>query len=299
MRRQGGFVLCRPVSIILRYLLEYALFRLFGALIQSLPLAKASALGGLLWRWLAPFSKRHRRALAHIQIAYPDLSEPERERLARQMWDTMGRVFAESFRLQELATSDRVTIEDEEKVKKILSATNGYIACTAHQGNWEVAVAILLRFGHSPMGIYRRIKNPYVEKMVRQLREPLYPAGLVEKGRTAALTATKHVRNGGVLSVMADLRENRGVRVPFFGREAASTPFPAMVALSFDKPLFVAHVLREKDAHFRIQLEEVPVVRTGDREADVIATTANLQAALERNIRERPGEWMWGHRRWG
>jgi KDO2-lipid IV(A) lauroyltransferase len=61
----------------------------------------------------------------------------------------------------------------------------------------------------------------------------------------------------------------------------------------------VAHVLREKDANFRIKLEEVPVVRTGDREADVIATTANLQAALERNIRERPGEWMWGHRRWG
>jgi Kdo2-lipid IVA lauroyltransferase/acyltransferase len=39
-------------------------------------------------------------------------------------------------------------------------------------------------------------------------------------------------------------------------------------------------------------------VRKGSREEDVYATTALIQNCFEAWIRERPGEWMWVHRRW-
>ena len=97
---------------------------------------------------------------------------------------------------------------------------------------------------------------------------------------------------------MADLRELTGLKVPFFGRPAASNPFPAMLAVTLDKPVFVAHVMREPGVRFHIRLEEVTVSRTGQRENDILATTAAIQAIIEKNIRARPGEWMWSHRRW-
>ena len=36
-----------------------------------------------------------------------------------------------------------------------------------------------------------------------------------------------------------------------------------------------------------------------DSDADILAATANLQAAFERSIREKPEQWMWAHQRWG
>ena len=293
---------CKPPSYFadppLRYRIEYALYRLFAGLMHLLPIETASAVSGRLWRWLAPYSKRHRRVVRHLKIAYPEKSESERQEIAAASWDTMGRVFAESFRLNEILASDRVRLENFDTVQARLSACNGFVACSAHQGNWEIAVVPLTKMGIRTAGIYRRLKNPYVDEMVRQQRNALYPDGLFQKQHSTALTATRYLKNGGALSIMADLRERRGPSVPFFGHPAPSNAFPAMLAVTLDKPVFVAQVMREENVRFTIRLEEIDVVRTGDREADIIATTARIQAALERNIRARPGEWMWAHGRW-
>ncbi len=282
----------------MRYRLEYELYRLFAVVMRALPLETASQLSGMIWRWGAPFTRRHRRALEQISIAYPNLTNEERVLLASQMWETMGRVFAESFRLSEIMQSNRVTIENYDVVAARLQSCNGFIACSAHQGNWEVAAIGLMHLGIPAAGIYRQLKNPLVDALLREQRAPLYPNGLFPKVRSTALIATRYVKSGGALAVMADLRELTGIKVPFFGRPAASNPFPAMLAVTLDKPVFVAHVMREPNVHFHIRLEEVAVSRTGNREDDILVTTAAIQAIIEKNIRTRPGEWMWSHRRW-
>lgn len=268
-------------------------------MVRALPLEAASALSAAIWRAIAPLSKRNRRALAHLALAYPDMPEAQRRQLAMEMCDTMGRIFAESYRLAEIAFSDRVVLDNPVEARAILGDEHGFVVCAAHQGNWEVGVAVLAQLGFKTAGIYQRIKNPYVDAAARRLRAPLYPGGLLPKGSAAARAAMKHVRDGGVISIMADLRENRGVRVPFFGHDAPSTPFPAMLAVTLGKKLVLGEVIREPGVRFRVRIDEVDVVRTGNRDADILATTANLQRKIEGYVRARPGQWMWGHRRWG
>ena len=69
----------------------------------------------------------------------------------------------------------------------------------------------------------------------------------------------------------------------------------------FDSQLvdYVGRVLRLDGVRFRIELVEIPVARTGDKDADVLATTAALHAEFERQIREEPAQWMWSIRKWG
>ena len=54
----------RTVSIL--HKLEYAGFRVAGAIVRTLPLEAASNLSGFLWRTFAPFLKRHPRAVANL-----------------------------------------------------------------------------------------------------------------------------------------------------------------------------------------------------------------------------------------
>lgn len=279
--------------------IEYAGFRLVAAVASSLPLDVASAVSGRIWRFVAPFLRRHARARANIATSLPDLSEQAREAILLEMWENLGRTFGEAFHLQELAGArDRVTIDLSPEVEAPLRR-GGVVLVSLHLGNWEIAVTSLAPYGLEAAGVYQSLKNPIVDDYVTGMRGPLYKAGLFSKGHDTVFKLMRVVRAGKSVAILADQREHRGISVPFFGRPAPSNPFPAILARSQKVPLVAGYVLRTQGANFIVRGEVVEVPQTGDREADVAVATANIHALFERWIREHPGQWMWGHRRWG
>lgn len=301
-RRHGITFFMRLDSKSARYLAEYAAFRLAAAIFGLLPVEAASALGGSIFRVIGRYShKRNARAHANLAMAFPDWSKEQVEAAAGDMWENLGRVFAESFHLGELARSDRFTCVSPETFASLGSDGKGQIICAAHYGNWEIAALALgvVRPDIKVAGIYRHLNNPRVDAYVTQLRKRFYPGGLFVKSPSAPRYLIRHAKSGGAVAIMADLREFKGPAVPFFGQPAPSSPFPAMAALSLDAKLYAGRVLRLNGVRFRIELVEIPVSRTGDKEADILATTAALHAEFERQIREEPAQWMWSHRRWG
>jgi KDO2-lipid IV(A) lauroyltransferase len=60
----------------IRYLLEYALLRIIIALVRMLPLDTAREWSARGWRLLAPYGRRHRRALDNLAIAFPEKAPP-------------------------------------------------------------------------------------------------------------------------------------------------------------------------------------------------------------------------------
>ncbi len=283
----------------LRYRIEYGAFRLVGALLTALPVEVASNLSGAAWRLVAPHLGRHRRALDHLALAYPDRPPGERDAIARQMWENLGRTFAEFFHLRELAAGQRVTFSQPGAAELLTKTYSNAVVCAPHLGNWELSVVGATRIGFKPAGVYQRIKNPFVDAYASNMRRLLYPGGLYVKGGEAAKRLMRHAKDGGTVALMADLRENRSITVPFFGHPARSTTFPAFIARTLRIPLFAGGAIREGGCRFRLEIEEVAVPVTEDRDADIVAATAALQASFERLIRAHPEQWMWAHRRWG
>ena len=292
--RRGPRVFFRDVQ----YQLEYAAFAGIATLARALPLETSSAVSGWLWRRLAPWSKRHNRALEHLRLAFPDRSDAERETIARAMWENLGRIFAESFHLDDILDGGRIVFDDLDQWRS-LTSKGGTVGCSAHFGNWEIASALAAQCDVEALGIYQRVKNPLVDARIRSMRARLYPGGLLAKSQAAGIAAIRHVRNGGALVMLADLRDRNGLPVPFFGRPAPSTTFPAIVARTQNAPLLAVSVVREPGVRFRIRAELIDVPRTDDRDSDIAVATARLQAKLEDFIRAHPEQWMWAHRRWG
>ena len=42
----------------------------------------------------------------------------------------------------------------------------------------------------------------------------------------------------------------------------------------------------------------IPLPDTGDPDRDVVALTTAINAFVEDRVRERPGQWLWIHKRW-
>lgn len=293
----------------LRYRLEYLLLRSIIGFIRLFPLDTAAEVSARMWRRLMPGGRRHRRALANLAIAFPDMAIEERERIVRAMWDNVGRVFAEMMQIDRLLEQpERIEITDDFFVRRYKGKMGSIICASMHMGNWELAMWPLALCDCKTAAVYRLVKNPYVDAYLRSKRERLYPGGLFAKGRRTrggynpgydtARMLGNYARNGGRLAFLADLYDGKGIPVPFFGRQAKSAPFPAMLARRTGARLWVGKCTRiGNQSRFRITVREIKVPRTDDATADVSGITAAIQRQFEDWIRETPEQYMWTNRR--
>lgn len=290
----------------IRYRLEYALLRIIIGLVRLVPLDVGVRVSARMWALIAPHNRRHKRALANLAIAFPEKTEAEREAIARAMWANLGRVMAETMQIDRiLAEPERLEIPNQRMFNRYRDKLGPAIGCSLHMGNWELAIWPMTSSNKNPAAIYRSVKNPYVDRYLRDARKELYPGGLLGKGHDVAESAqtariiTDYVRRGGRLGIVCDLHDNRGIPVPFFGKPAKSVAIPAIIARRQGVRLWAARCVRiGTESRFRIEIKEMKVPRTANQAEDVKTITAALQAQFETWVREVPEQWMWGNRRW-
>jgi Kdo2-lipid IVA lauroyltransferase/acyltransferase len=282
----------------LRLRLEFAALWLAIILARAMPVQAASWLSGNIWRLVAPRLGRQNRALANLKLAYPEKSLGERKAIAAAMWENLGRTFAESLHIQALTKSDRIVFEPPERFDEAASGAKPFIVCGLHLGNWEILAHGGQRLGVSLIGVYQRMSNPHVEALMRSMREPLYTAGLTPKTPMAARVLLRAIKNGASPCFLADLRDDNGPLVPFFGRLARSTVFPALLARTTGIPLYAGAAFRRPGSRFSIRIAPISMPRTNNSAADALVATQALQRQYEAFIREAPEQWMWAHRKW-
>ena len=302
----------RTFLLDLRFRAEYLGLRLITGLVRLVPLDVASNVSGNIWRLVAPYDRRHQRALDNLAIAFPDKSAQERQAIALAMWENIGRVMAETMQLDRIiAEPDRIQLIDSTATvfERYRNKMGAAIGVTLHMGNWELAAWPLTVAGNNPAAVYRTVKNPYVDRYLRWLRKDLYPGGLLGRGRMngnvnegqkTARLIMDFVRQGGRLGLVCDLHDRTGLPVPFFGRPARSVAIPAMIARRVGARIWMGRCLRVgKQSRFTIELKELKIPRTANAAEDVKWITAAMQAQFEAWVREAPEQWMWSNRRWG
>ncbi|WP_051228361.1 lysophospholipid acyltransferase family protein [Pleomorphomonas oryzae] len=279
--------------------LEYVALRLVVALLQLLGVDLASALMGRLWRWFARFNPRHLRAERNLAFAMPDLTEGERSSILSQMWENLGRTFAEGLLLPEVALQpERVAMSDKLTADLQAIGAKGIVFCSLHQGNWELLAIGCAMVGKPIAGVYRSLRNPLSEAYFRSRREKAYPAGLVAAGAGSVLRLRSIARGGAAVAMMADLPDGTGIQAPFLGGPSSLSKLPVTLARHLDLPLVAARCRRVDGAHFCIEGERIDLSHSDDPDADVAEGTRALHATFENWIRSEPGQWMWATRRW-
>lgn len=295
----------------LQFRLEYVLLRLIVGLVRLFPLDTAVRLSAASWRALAPrlSPKRHKRALANLEIAFPEKSPAERRRIALAHWENLGRVMAETMQIDRvLADPSRIEIASQGIFTRYKDKLGPAVGVSLHMGNWELAIWPFVVAGANPAAVFRSVNNPYVDRYLRDQRRDLYPGGLLGRGRVegdhgesqkTARVITDFVRRGGRLGLVCDLYDRTGIEVPFFGKLARTQAIPAMIGRRVGARVWLARCLRIGTAsRFRIEIRELKVPRTANQADDIRAVMVEMQQQFEVWVREAPEQWMWSNRRW-
>lgn len=280
-----------------RQRLEALAARALLAVVRALPVDAASGLGGGLARTIGPRLKVSEVARRNLARAFPEKSAADIEAIVREVWDNLGRVAGE-FPHVDYLIDNRVEVVGLEHVHRLRDDGRCGLFVASHFGNWELAGALAGREGFDLTVVYRAANNPWVEDLYRECRAKA-GSKQIRKGSEGAREILAVLKAGGHIGMLVDQKMNDGIAVPFFGREAMTAPAAARFALKFRCPLVVFRVERLKGANFRItMLPPMDLPDTGDIHADTLTVMTRINAQIERWVRERPGQWLWLHKRW-
>jgi KDO2-lipid IV(A) lauroyltransferase len=288
----------------LREAVEYWALRLLVTALGALPRPLARAVGAGLGRlaWVA--SRRLREVgLRNLAMAFPEKTDAEREQILRGEYRSLGWQIAEFCGMTSWTRESASKFIRYDGLEHYLAAREkgkGVLVLTAHLGAWELS-----SFFHSLMGypmsmVIRRLDNERVDSFVDGIRSMHGNKTLHKDDFARGLLQAMH--RGETVGILMDtnMTPPQGVFVPFFGVDACTASGMARVALHSGAavlPGFLAWDESERKyvLHFG---EELALVKSGDREQDIVANTALFTATLESCIRRYPEQWLWVHRRW-
>jgi KDO2-lipid IV(A) lauroyltransferase len=297
------------------YFLQYLGLRLLLGLLGLLPFDAASGLGGRIGRAIGPRLRRHAIARANMQRALPELDAAAIDAALSEMWDNLGRTFAEYPHLATLydaitvsgaetpesisATANRrIVVTGREHLDAALAAGRGAIVFGGHFANWELSVLLQSAAPVDSLAIYRHQNNPWIDRLLVRLR-PSRDGKLAPKGAAGARDIVAMLRAGGIVGVLVDQKYNEGVAVPFFGHDAMTVNGPAELAIRRGVPMLGLRIERHDGTQFRVTVEPPLALPPKDSGAAGMQSLLEaVNATLERWIRERPGQWYWIHQRW-
>lgn len=287
--------------------LVHVLFRAITPLFSNLSWERCQrvgpGIGDLGWR----VGRRDReRALAHLALAFPDLGAADRVRLGRASFRHFGTVLAECLHLRAAdCTVVRrvVSASGWEHVAAARAAKRPILILTGHCGNWELLAAWLNCQGLGMAVVARALEDAFMDRALLGLRARFGTETIARGSMTAARRLLAVLRGGGALGMLIDQDTKvDGVWVPFFGHPAYTPVGAAQIALrqrAVVLPTFIERLASDDPAgeghrgHHHIHIQpplELP--------EDATAATAAMTLAIETQVRRRPEQWVWMHRRW-
>ena len=284
----------------LEYAAAWCTLKFFGILPRSVARWLAAHFASVLFR-INPAWRRI--TLRNLQIAFPEWTPTDRNRVLKSMLRNLGWQMAEFAQLPRLQRQTIETIMVQEGFENFQAAEakgRGVLFLTGHFGAWELTPFIHALYSKPIHFLVRPIRNPLVDALVSRYRE-LCGNRPIEKNDSAR-AVLRVLRGGGTIGILADQNTTpaEAVFVDFFGIPAATTAGLARLARRTGAAVVPArsywdssrqkYILRYEPA---LELEQ-----STDEEADVVAHTAYFNHILEDFVRQHPDQWFWVHRRW-
>lgn len=259
---------------------------------------KAEAAGRRLGRLGYRFGKKHRtRALANLEMVFPNLSSQDREALAKRCFEHFGMLAADFLRTDHRTQEEVVEsleIEGWEHAEAALAADRGIIGITGHIGNWERFGAFVASRGMPLHVVQRDANDPGLNQEMTRMREK---AGLIVLSRgNAARAMLEAIRNKKLVAVLADQNCSESF-VPFFGFPTGTVLGPAVMHKRTGAPLLPSYCVRTGPNRYKIIFHEL-LTPDLTEEDPLIGLTKAMNQSLERIITEYPEQWLWLHDRW-
>lgn len=298
----------KPQSILLFLLLPVRWVLQNRTDYQMTYLAKKMAI--LFWYL---FPHRRRIGLQHLKLVFTDLNDTEQQDILKESYIHLGLTVLMALRRACSSPKTRppkssISIIGESKLEHAL-ARGGIVFVSAHMGDWENLLHLHHHLNRELLILSKRLSNPFAQTLWDASRRSAPPRS--DQGSRAQFLV-KHLQNGGCLADVIDQHDPRAKarRIPFFGRSACTSPDIITFAERGQATLLPLLTWRnqlpnqpDEQITHTIWIGEAltPLIKQNENQnlweiRDQVLTDCVQQ--IEAQIRLKPEQWLWIHRRW-
>ena len=246
------------------------------------------------------FGYRKKTVRTNLKMALPHLSDKERLVIEKKSFHYLCDTFLEMIKTMTISKAEmskRYVVKNLDYYLELEKKGKSIALMTAHYASYEWAISMNHHITFEGVGIYKKVSNPYFDKLVRDIRSKF----------KATLITTKETKN---------FMEQREIdkRLCLYGFASDQTPRRAdnnhwFTFLGIETPIHIGAELFAKKFDMNVAFLKSTRVKRGYYEANIellsddVASIPDYELSelfikkVEAQIYEAPEFYLWSHKR--
>ena len=246
---------------------------------------------GLLGYYL--IKKRRVLTIDNIKRAFPEKTDKEVIRIAKESYKTMGKMVMTSIYLEDITTNGHTIIENEGLILKACEDNEkAVIIVSLHLGGFEAGS--IMRSIRKFYAVFRKQKNRKLNDLMTEWREK---GGLHSIPLRDSEALNSALKNKTLIALASDHHAD-DVEIEFFGRKTTAVSGPVLLGLKHKIPLVLSYAIFEGNTVKVINKKILEIEKKENLKATVKFNMQKIFHEFEEIIREYPEQYMWQHKRW-
>ena len=275
----------------------YYLFKLSSFFLFLFPRKISIIFGNYFGRILYIFSKKSKHiAKKNIQLAFPDLSNKESEKLLIDTFKHYGVVTFEFLR-QKIINYNKNDIFIDKNTEKILLDDSPLIIMAGHFGNWEMFLPIVSNY-RKISAIVRKQSNRGGDKFISENR--LFKNVNLIYNNTNFKNMLDPLLNNEVLLILNDQKpKKRGDIIKFFNKNSLFPKGSGHFYLKSKAKIVFGFCILNSDYSYNFKIRPIEVDKNLDLKSDIINDiNTKYVKLLEDEIKKYPSQYCWFYKKW-
>jgi KDO2-lipid IV(A) lauroyltransferase len=244
---------------------------------------------------------RKKTVRENLAMALPHLTKEERIGIEKKFYHHLCDLFLEMIKTMSISKeeiSKRYVFTNIEVFTEIEKKEKSIAVMCAHYASYEWAVSLNLYSSFNNYGIYKKIKNPYFDKLVHSIRSR-FKAYLITTKETIPTIIENN--NNSILSVYGfasdqSPKENSAYHwTQFMGIEVPVHTGAEMLAKRYNMNAVFLKTKKVKRGYYEATIE---LLSDNVREIPNYNLTDQFLKLVEQQIYEAPEYYLWTHKRW-
>ena len=282
-----------------RLVVEFIIVFLIHRFLWLLPPKLVSFIGGFIFRIIGPYTKTNKIVKKNLLKILPN---NEREKIKKQIklcWSNTGKTFFELLILPKIISiHNKISISGIKYIEEIKKNKEQVIFVGIHESNWEILLPSLDKLGIPVGGIYRHINNPYIDKLILNLRKKSLlskKSFYTPKGKQSAKDIIESIKNGLSVVLLIDQKDSAGEIVSFFNYPSKTQIGFLKLARKYNLKIIPVHNIRDSNNKFNLHFYP-PIEKISNNVSDIEAMS-KIHNMIEKWIKEYPSNWFLQHNR--
>ncbi len=236
----------------------------------------------------------------NLRTTFPDKSEKELKNIEKKFYSHLCDMFLEMIKSMSIKKEDlleRYQFANKEAITSFDQKGQSTALMMGHYASYEWIFALQLSMIHPGYAIYKKIKHPQFDNLIRDIRGRWNTYMIDSKDAMRTIQKLEKEHKTGCYGFVADQspRFHRAKYwTQFLGKELPFFTGVERIAREFDLPVIYYGVDKVKRGHYKGTFQILTLNGAQTEEGEI--TTA-FAKALEKQIYERPELYLWTHKR--